>query len=267
MKGAVMKNTRFLIIYFMVFVLGAAWVSAGEKKSVTMTVLYDNYVYTEGTHADWGFACLIETADKTILFDTGTKPDILMKNIKTLKVDLKKIDTIVISHDHGDHTGGLETVLKENSDVEVYMPVAFAEKYREKYGDKGVKVISVDEPLKICKGITSTGEMGTSIKEQSLVCKTDKGTVIVTGCSHQGILEILKKAKEISKQDIHLVFGGFHLLQHSRGQMAEIIRGFRTAGVEKCGATHCTGDEQIRQFREAYGKDYLPMGVGRMLTF
>jgi 7,8-dihydropterin-6-yl-methyl-4-(beta-D-ribofuranosyl)aminobenzene 5'-phosphate synthase len=262
-----MKAEGFLIMCIAVSLWSTAWISAGEKKTITMTILYDNYVYAEGTHADWGFACLIEGADKTILFDTGTRPDILMENVKTLKVDLKKIDTIVISHDHGDHTGGLGAVLKENPDVEVYMPVSFAGKYREKYKDIGLKVISVDATVKICSGITTTGEMGSSIKEQSLICETDEGVVVVTGCSHQGILEILKKTKEITEKDIYLVFGGFHLMEHSDEAMSKILHGFRSAGVKKCGATHCTGDHQIELFKKEYGKDYVPVGVGRVLSF
>jgi 7,8-dihydropterin-6-yl-methyl-4-(beta-D-ribofuranosyl)aminobenzene 5'-phosphate synthase len=261
-----MKDRKFLMICFLLFLLGFPWISAGENKSITMTILYDNYVYTEGTRADWGFACLIETADKTILFDTGTQPDILMHNIKALKVDMKKIDTIVISHDHGDHTGGLEVVLKVNPNATVTMPAFFAGRYREKYKNK-IKILSVDEPVELCKDVYTTGEMGDMIREQSLIFNTDKGSVILTGCSHQGILEIFKEAKDIWKQDIYLVFGGFHLMEHSDTEMSEIIRGFRTAGVKKCGATHCTGDEQINQFRQAYGKDYVPMGVGRVLTF
>ena len=90
--------------------------------------------------------------------------------------------------------------------------------------------------------------------------------IIVTGCAHQGIVKILKKAKEIRNKDIYLVFGGFHLLRHSEAQLKEIIQSFKSLGVQKCGATHCTGDDAIRLFKVAFGENDVPMGTGKVLT-
>ncbi|HCS49295.1 MAG TPA: hypothetical protein DIW61_13985 [Candidatus Aminicenantes bacterium] len=83
------------------------------------------YLHKEGTKPDWGFSCLIEGTEKTILFDTGTQPQILMHNVGVLGVDLKKVDEIVISHGHDDHTGGLTAVLEKNPNVTVFFPVSF----------------------------------------------------------------------------------------------------------------------------------------------
>jgi 7,8-dihydropterin-6-yl-methyl-4-(beta-D-ribofuranosyl)aminobenzene 5'-phosphate synthase len=68
---------------------------------------------------------LIEGTEKTILFDTGTQPQILMHNVGVLGVDLKKVDQIVISHGHDDHTGGLTAVLEKKPNVTVFFPVSF----------------------------------------------------------------------------------------------------------------------------------------------
>lgn len=237
------------------------------QENIRMTVLYDNYTAVENVTADWGFACLIEAQDKSILYDTGTNPDVLLKNSKTLNVDLGQLDMIIITHNHGDHTGGLETVLKLQPDLPVYYPKSFPEGFEERVSKSGGKNIRVDQPLELCKGIWLTGEMGNSIKELSLISETDKGLVIVTGCSHQGIVNILKKSKEICKLDIDLVFGGFHLMRHSDKQVNAIIDDFRDLGVNRCGATHCTGDRQIGLFKQAFGDNYVPMGVGRILEF
>ena len=67
------------------------------------------------------------------------------------------------------------------------------------------------------------------------------------------------------KKNVYLVFGGFHLMRHSDEQIKKIISDFRELGVEKCGATHCTGDRQIKLFREAFGENYVDIGSGRVL--
>jgi 7,8-dihydropterin-6-yl-methyl-4-(beta-D-ribofuranosyl)aminobenzene 5'-phosphate synthase len=107
--------------------------------------------------------------------------------------------------------------------------------------------------------------MGDKIKEQSLIIDTAKGLIIVTGCSHQGIVNILRRAKEIRDKPIALVFGGFHLGSKSAAEMQEIIADFKSLGVERCGATHCTGDAQIAMFKKAFGANYVPMGTGRVI--
>ncbi len=236
----------------------------GIQTPLKFTILYDNYLQKEGTKPDWGFSCLIEGTEKTILFDTGTNPEILMHNIGQLEVDLEKVDQIVISHAHHDHTGGLDAVLEKNHKVLVYLPVSFPYEFVRNVENRKAEVVSVDEPVEICQNVYSTGEMGDQIKEQSLILNTDKGLIIVTGCSHQGIVAVLKRAKELFKRPIHLVFGGFHLGAKSNAELEEIIRNFKEIGVEKCGATHCTGDEAIGMFKRAFGENYMPMGTGRV---
>jgi len=232
-----------------------------------MTILYDNYAATEGIESDWGFSCLIEGMEKAILFDTGAKSDLLSRNADRLKVDLNKVDVIVISHNHGDHTGGLSEILGNNPEVSVYFPVSFPKDFSDEIQAKKAELVRVSEPVEICRAAYLTGEMGSQIKEQSLILDTEKGLVIITGCSHQGIVNILERAKEIHQKDIYLVFGGFHLLRHSDAQINEIIQKFKSLGVKKCGATHCTGERAIELFKEAYGKDFIPVGVGKVVRF
>jgi len=131
--------------------------------------------------------------------------------------------------------------------------------------NKKAKVVSVDEPVEICQNVFLTGEMGDQIKEQSLIINTSKGLIIVNGCSHPGIVNILKQAKKILDKPIYLVFGGFHLVGTPDAELQEIIRNFKEIGFMKCGATHCTGDKAIGLFKDAYGENYIPMGTGRVL--
>ena len=263
---------KIIVIFFVLllvtttnFTIAFSNDETGKKESIKMTILYDNYIFTDDTKSDWGFACLIEGAKKTILFDTGTKSDILWYNVEKLNTNLSKVEQIVISHNHGDHTGGLQSVLEKNPDVTVFFPASTAQEITDMIEGTGAKVIVVDQSREICNDVYLTGEMGDQIKEQSLILDTPKGLVIITGCAHQGIVSILKKAKAILNKDIYLVFGGFHLMGHSDEQMNEIIQEFKNLGVKKCGATHCTGDKAFAMFKQAYGENYEQMGVGKVI--
>ena len=263
---AIVLSTLFLGAFLNVReTLAAAPDLNPTDQPIRFTILYDNYLHKEGTKSDWGFSCLIEGTEKTILFDTGTQPEILMHNVGVLGVDLKKVDQIVISHNHDDHTGGLSAILEKNPNVTVYFPVSFPAEFGRRVEGLKAKPQSVDKPVEICQDVYLTGEMGDEIKEQSLIIDTAKGLITVTGCSHQGILNILKRAKEILDKPIYLVFGGFHLGNKSDAEMQEILAGFRKLKVEKCGATHCTGDAQIAMFKKAFGENYVPMGTGRAI--
>ena len=237
----------------------------GETTPIKISILYDNYIFLQGTKSDWGFSCLIEGTEKNILFDTGTLPEILLHNVEQLKVDLDKIDKIVISHNHIDHTGGLFAVLEKNRNVSVYLPYSFPYDFVRRVENMKAEVISVKEPTRICKNVFSTGEMGDQIKEQSLIINTSKGLIIVTGCSHQGIVNILKKAKNILDKKIYLVVGGFHLFRESEDEVRNIIREFKEIEVIKCGANHCTGDRAISLFKDAFGENYVQIGTGKIL--
>lgn len=245
----------------------ASIIAAGAPPGPTLrfTVLYDNYVHKQGTRADWGFSCLIEGTERTILFDTGTRPEVLMHNVEALGVDLKKVDLVVLSHGHEDHTGGLPAVLEQDPEAEVLFPVSFPPEFGRKVAEAGARPRTVDKPVEICRNVFLTGEMGDAIKEISLVVDTPGGLVVVTGCSHPGIVGILKRAKEIRARPIHLVFGGFHLGNTPDAEVQDILAAFRELGVERCGATHCTGDRAIALFKAAFGERYQPIGTGTVI--
>ena len=248
-----------------ILVLCAVILPAKGTKDITVTILYDNYIYTEGTKSDWGFACLVKGTEKTILFDTGTKPDILFFNMRKLNVNLKDVEMIVLSHIHGDHTGGLFSVLEKAHTPKVYIPYSFPSEFVKRVDRYNTKVIPVNESIKICKNVYSTGEMGDRIKEQSLIIDTDKGLVLINGCSHPGLVKIVERAKEILKKKVYFVFGGFHLMAKSVNELEDIITQFKNMGVKKVGATHCTGEKAIELFKKAYKKNFIEMGVGKVV--
>jgi 7,8-dihydropterin-6-yl-methyl-4-(beta-D-ribofuranosyl)aminobenzene 5'-phosphate synthase len=266
-EEAIMEKDLVLVMSLVLLaIVYPAFAEAGDGK-ITVTILYDNNAFTPGTQADWGYSCLIEGTEKTILFDAGTKPEVFFHNVEALDVDLTKVDLVVISHEHGDHTGALAQVLEQNHGLTVYHPVSFSDQFVSSVKQAGATSVPVTEPVEIIKDVYLTGEMGGDIKEQSLILRTGDGLVVITGCSHPGIVEILERAKQILDEEIFMVFGGFHLLRHSDDEMVEIIEQFKGLGVEKCGAMHCTGDQQIAAFQDAYGENFVAMGTGKVLTF
>jgi len=237
-----------------------------NENKITMTVLFDNYLHRKDCRSGWGFSCLIEGTEKTILFDTGTEPETLFHNVDRLKADLNKVEIIVISHDHQDHAGSLAALLSRKPKVRVYLPYSASNTLTERTRAAGAEVLKFKEPVEICRNVKLSGEMGTQIKEQALIIQTPRGLVVLTGCSHPGIIDILAQVKKISEGEINLVMGGFHLLQHSENQVERIVSQFRDLGVQRVGATHCTGDKAIDIFRKAYAPNFVELGVGRMIV-
>lgn len=227
-----------------------------------LTIVYDNYAHNPELKTAWGFACLVEGLEKTILFDTGGDGPTLLSNMAKLKIDPKSIDIVVLSHSHYDHTGGLAAFLKENSAVKLFMPASFPRRIKSRAREAGAEVVEVNDFCQIIEGAYSTGQMGRLIKEQGLIIESAKGAVVITGCAHPGIVKMIETAKEKTGRDIHLVMGGFHLLKLRRDKLQGVIQQFRSLGVEKVAPTHCSGDLTREVFAENYGDNFILAGVG-----
>jgi 7,8-dihydropterin-6-yl-methyl-4-(beta-D-ribofuranosyl)aminobenzene 5'-phosphate synthase len=232
----------------------------GNESAKDVIIVYDNNPYKEGLKATWGFSCVVR-CERTILFDTGGNGTILLENMEKLNINPKEIDIVVLSHIHGDHVGGLSRFLEINHNVTVYLPKSFPERFKE-----NIDVVEVQEPLRILDGVYSTGEMGSWIREQSLIIQTGSGLIVVTGCAHPGIVKIVKRAKELLKGNVLLVVGGFHLLNHGEGKIREIISDFKNLDVRYVAPCHCSGDLARKLFKERYGERYINAGVGRVIT-
>jgi 7,8-dihydropterin-6-yl-methyl-4-(beta-D-ribofuranosyl)aminobenzene 5'-phosphate synthase len=239
---------------------------ADGVNDLTITVVCDNYPYKEGLETAWGFACLITGAEKTILFDTGGDGSMLLNNMEKLVIDPNSINTIVLSHIHGDHTGGLKSFLEKNSGVTVYLPKSFPIKFKDEAKGYGAKTVEVEQPLEICENVYSTGQLGKLIKEQSLIVRTNKGLVLITGCAHPGIVKIVNTAKGLLKDNILSVMGGFHLEWATKGKLEKIISAFKKLGVRYAGPCHCTGDKARALFEKHFGKSYIDIGAGKVIT-
>ncbi len=209
-----------------------------------ITIIYDNTVWQKGLKADWGFACLVEIDGKKILFDAGAQGSILLDNMQKLDIEPTIIDEVFISHSHWDHTGGLSDFLNINKDVKIYVPSSYRCPFKAK------EIISAKEALQIAENIFSTGEL--EHIEQSLVIKTNEGLVIIAGCSHPGVENILKAASQFGKP--HTLIGGLH--------------GFSNFDLVKdlsliC-PTHCTQFKS--EIKSLYPKKYIEGGAGKVIA-
>lgn len=211
------------------------------SDTIRITILYDNTGSDSRMVADFGFSCLVAAHGKTILFDTGAKADILVKNMAAMGVDPSSIDIVMISHDHWDHNGGMSLVAGGRAPI--YVPDSFATKL------PGLTKIS--DSCKISDGIYSTGELAGI--EQSLVVQLGEEVVVVAGCAHSGVREILAAARELGR--VAVLVGGLHGFDE-----LELL-----ADLDIVCPTHCT--RKIAEIALRYPGKYVAGGAGAVITW
>ena len=236
-----------------------------EQDQVRLYVVFNNLPCKAGLQTGWGFACLITGLDKTVLFDTGGDGNILLSNMAKLGLDAEAVKTVVLSHNHGDHTGGLGAVLTRNPDVTVYVPESFPASFKREVRRLGAAIETVSGARQLSDSVYSTGEMDHGIKEQALIVDTERGLIVITGCAHPNVADMAEQAHFLLGKDIYLLMGGFHLGGRSDAEIREIIKRLKTLGVKKVAPSHCTGDNAIRLFREAWGENFIEGGLGAVI--
>ena len=189
-----------------------------------LIIVYDNEALS-GFERGWGFACLLELRGERILFDAGWDGPRLLRNLRRVGVKASDIASVVLSHAHWDHIGGLPSL--QRKDLRVYAPKSFSKRLRGEFAQY-YTLQEVSGPQKIVRGVWTTGELGKEIKEQSLVVKTKRGHLVIVGCSHPGVRRILTAAKKFGK--VWGILGGLHGFDDY-----EVLR-----GLEMVAPSHCT---------------------------
>jgi len=207
-----------------------------------VTIIYDNTTSRTDLEADWGFSALVKIKERKILFDTGANGRILLSNMQKLKINPKEIKDVFISHLHRDHTGGLSFFLRLNNQVRLWVPSYFSEAKDTR------ETIEVKKPTKLYEGIYSTGELEGI--EQSLCVETEKGIVIIAGCSHPKMEHVLQVASQFGK--VYGIIGGLH------GTRPESLK-----ELDLICPTHCT--QYKSEIKSLYPEKYVEGGAGRVI--
>ncbi len=280
-------------------------VAAPTAQEVTSTkseikIIYDAFGKQSAYKKDWGYAAIVEIGGKRILFDTGNNGETFKHNAKVAGGDLSKIDFVVLSHRHSDHMAGLNKVLEANPKVKIYapregfgiygssLPSSFYRKDTElpneyryydgsppetmKFGTawERANFEVIDQTTEIAPGIWAIAQVsdapGTKeMKELSLAIDTPNGLVILVGCSHPGIENIVQAAAKINPK-IHLVAGGFHLVTAPDETIANVALALRDKWkVNYIAPGHCTGEPTFNALRKAFGDHYVYAGLGSVI--
>ena len=273
-----------------------------------ITTLVENSVAQGGRSllAEHGLSFYIEAGDRRILFDTGQNLAI-SNNARVLGIDLSRIGTLVLSHGHYDHAGGVQSLLESNTSFVLHAhPDIFSHKMTKRNGEYNYIGIPVDQsgleslglkikldknPAEICPGVMTTGEIpltnefeavesgyflknngdvnpDTLADDLALVLDTDKGLVVVLGCTHRGLINTLNHVANLTgKRKIHALCGGLHLGKASDDKLAKIIDHLKEFELEMIGVGHCTGPRAFLALANEYKDRIFFNTVGNKIEF
>lgn len=253
-----------------------------------------------------GLSFLIQTGGNQILFDTG-QGKVLLHNADLLKVDLAAVDTVVLSHGHFDHAGGLAPLMERNKRFTLMAhPDVFDDKQVGRNGQHhaiGVPAgklllekfnipVRLDAgPVDIAPGIMTTGQIpmetdyesiepeflikagSTFVKDtikddQGLILDTPKGSVVLLGCAHRGIINILNHVKKLTQnKKIHAIMGGLHLWNADAKKLERVLDDLAVFDMDKMIVGHCTGLDATTALVGRFGDKIVPNTVGSVFEF
>jgi 7,8-dihydropterin-6-yl-methyl-4-(beta-D-ribofuranosyl)aminobenzene 5'-phosphate synthase len=213
-------------------------------------IVFDNCIDGDMHASLWGFSAYLP--EYRLLLDTGSNGRVLLKNIEEKGIDITDIRYLFITHDHWDHTGGIDSVLELNDHLIIYAPYTLSKNYIRDLRSMSKEVIVVErQPILIEEGLYSTGILGRKYPEHSLVI-ADEYAAVVTGCGHFGVDNIVEAARGIIGRDITEVIGGFHLHSAEETDISSQIERLQSMGIRYATPTHCTGPKASQMFAEVF---------------
>jgi 7,8-dihydropterin-6-yl-methyl-4-(beta-D-ribofuranosyl)aminobenzene 5'-phosphate synthase len=267
-------------------------------NSVRLTFIIENTSSCSTIGHEHGLAVLVERNNRQLLFDTG-QSNLLAANAAKLNIDLDKIRTIVLSHGHYDHGGGLFLFRQSKPQIIIADKMALVPRYAVKFGEKareiGIKmpkelIYKINKkPTEIIPGVIFLGiipryydfedsggpfyldpsgrEDDLLLDDSALLIETADGPILLAGCAHSGICNIIRYAAEITGSKMfRAVLGGMHLLAADHNRLKNTLKIFHRYAVKDVGPCHCTGEPGCTALAAVYQK-FLSCSAGTVLEF
>ncbi len=263
-----------------------------------IVTLIENMVYDQGLTAEHGLSLYLESGNKKIVFDTGQTGN-FVNNAVRLGVDISTVTDLVISHGHYDHTGGILNFIKNNNHAKIHIKrQAFIKKYRTNKTDSiGIpfdpdfiseRINFIDKKTEISSGVFIMPEIiiyepedlhydGMFIKnadqfipdkfddELFLAVVNEEKLTIVSGCSHNGIINICETAANQLNLKFNTILGGFHLMNSNEAHIRLLSEYFKKINPEKIGVCHCTGIDKFAILKNILGKKVFYNYTGKKI--
>ena len=278
---------------------------------IEIFILVDNESESDELQTEWGLSVLIRAHYPEqyldVLFDTSITGEKVLANMKKMKLDLSKVDYIVLSHKHFDHTGGLVDILQVKDDwvtilhgENFFEPSIVAKPFlshltlmpflERKIVDLKGMLTPVRTPLEFAPGLFVSGKIPfltdfevpnppayrlvppdmiqDEIEEElALIVNLGKELVIVSGCSHRGIVNIVQNAVSVTEiSTVRAIVGGLHLGDREQ-RINRTIEELDRLSVKEFYIGHCTGDKATRQFKETFDDRVKRTHSGMIIKF
>jgi len=199
----------------------------------------------------WGLSFLVGTS---VLFDTFAQYRVLAKRMRQFGVDASQLKTVVLSHEHWDHTGGLAGLLAEHKALTLYRPL-----------EQGTAVMPLASELYLVGPIRGEHH-GKDVLEQVLVVRLGKGLIVLSGCAHPGPVTIVRAVREALGEPVRGFVGGFHLMKASTQTIQDCAEGLKEEGLTFVAPIHCTGAKAQGILCDVFGEGYLTLNEGDTLN-
>lgn len=270
-----------------------------------ISTLLENTAISSNYKTKHGLSLHIQTNEHKILFDLGPD-DTFIENAKKLNIDIAEVDIVIISHGHRDHGGGLESFLKENSTAKIYINKNAFEPYyntllnlmkyyiglNKEFKDNDRIILTdddyiIDDKLRLFSNVSGSKFIPSSNKdllmkegdnylqddfkhEQNLIIKENNKNILISGCSHCGVVNIIERGEELIKGKFNIQIGGLHLYNpiSKKEEDLEFIKALgkdlndRNINYYTC---HCTGLKSFNNLKEIMGIKINYLSTGKII--